>query len=185
MYKKLILIITVFILLLFSSCSSGGGNRFKKFLVNDRDRANQTFEKVLEAIQNKDKEALLALFSENVRNECDLEDSVDCLLDFFQGEFVSYFSEWGSPMVHKVTNGDFFGDNQKFFESTYDIETSQQKYRFAIEECRVYDADPKNIGICSLYIILAENTDEEFAYWGDGKWTLGINIDTEHYFFDD
>lgn len=38
-------------------------------------------------------------------------------------------------------------------------------------------ADANNIGVYSLYVVRAEDSDIRFAYWGDGNWTPGINID--------
>lgn len=64
-----------------------------------------------------------------------------------------------------------------FFYATYDVETTQDKYRFAMEYMLLDTADADNVGIRSLYIIrLADDTDPQFAYRGDEKYTPGINI---------
>ena len=61
--------------------------------------------------------------------------------------------------------------------STYDVETTQDQYRFAMELILRDSADVANVGIRSLYVIRLEDDPEpQFAYRGDGEDTPGINI---------
>ena len=56
-------------------------------------------------------------------------------------------------------------------------QSTVNKYRFAMEYMLLDTADADNVGIRSLYIIrLADDTDPQFAYRGDEKYTPGINI---------
>lgn len=173
------LIVTI-ITLLLSSCSSGGPHMFSRLFDNDKDVANAKMDKVLEAIKNKDKDSLKSMFSKKAIAEAEnFDQSIADLFDFFQGDFVSY-NDWTGPMVEEGRNDDGTGRNWKSTESTYDVDTSEQKYRFAIKGFTKDTADPDNIGICSLYIIKKEDTNEKFAYWGDNKWTPGINFNKKN-----
>lgn len=183
--KKISLLLTA-IVILFTSCSSGGiildsvfggCNSSENFVIgDDRSIANTQFEKVLEIINKRDDVAMKALLSSQIVNEsADLDASIRVLFDFFEGEVVSY-DDWGGPGVYVGKNDDGTGRNWKKIQSTYDVETSKQRYRFAIEEFTFDTANPDNVGIYSLYIIKAEDSNLQFAFRGDGKWTPGINI---------
>lgn len=144
---------------------------------DERSHANAQMDKVLEAIKNKDKIAFKALFSPKaIAKTEDFDQSIIDLFDYFQGDFVSY-NDWGGPATFRGINDDGTGRNWKSIESSYDVETSKQRYRFAIQDFIQDTADTDNVGIHSLYIIKTEDdTDINFAYWGDGKDTPGIHI---------
>ena len=154
-----------------------GKNELKDLLFgNDRSIANAKFEQVLDACKTQDKSALKNLFSEKVINEVsDIDEDISELMVFFQGEVVSY-NDWGATGSHAGKNDDGSGRIWKTLEATYDVETDKQKYRFAMEVSVVDTAYPENVGISSLYIIKAEDSDISVAFWGDGKGTPGINI---------
>lgn len=161
------------IVLLFTSCSMGEMH----MITNDTQIANNSFEEIIDAIQSKNENAFKGLFSKKAITEDEnFDESVLALIDFFEGKIISY-NDWGGPQSSQGKNDDGTGRNWKRLRSTYDVETSEQKYRFAIEEFTVDTADPDNVGIRSMYIIKAEDSDLEFAYWGDGKWTPGITIE--------
>ena len=184
--KKIFVLALVFWMLVLTSCSLGretmskffeGKNELKDLLFgNDRSIANAKFEQVLDACKTQDKSALKNLFSEKVINEVsDIDEDISELMVFFQGEVVSY-NDWGATGSHAGKNDDGSGRIWKTLEATYDVETDKQKYRFAMEVSVVDTAYPENVGISSLYIIKAEDSDISVAFWGDGKGTPGINI---------
>ena len=144
------------------------------FARNDKQIANEQLEALLEAIQSKNAQAVKELFSDNAWAESEnMEKSILVLFDYFQGELVSYKS-WAGPSVHATKN---HGEYWKSYDCTYDFETTQDKYRLAMEIITVDTADTDNVGIQSLYIIRFEDdTRPNFAYWGDGEHTPGINI---------
>ncbi len=170
----LVILITSIITLLLNSCSLGGSHMSRRLFNNDEDAANAQMDKILEALQNKDKDSLKALFSKNAIDADEtFNEDIDDLFDFFQGDLISY-NNWGGPGVEEERYND---QRKKEFYSTYDVETSKQKYRFAVLDFTIDTANPGNVGIYSFYIVLADNTDEQVAYRGDGKYTPGINID--------
>ena len=144
------------------------------FARNNNQIANEQLEALLEAIQSKNTQAVKELFSDNAWAESgNMEKSILVLFDYFQGELVSYKS-WAGPSVHAAKN---HGEYWKSYDCTYDFETTQDKYRLAMEIITVDTTDADNIGIRSLYIIRFEDdTDQNCAYWGDGEHTPGINI---------
>lgn len=171
--RRLLPLITL--MLLLTSCSMGDSNMRKMFFArNDKQIANEQLEALLEAIQSKNAQAVKELFSDNAWAESgNMEKSILVLFDYFQGELVSYKS-WAGPSVHATKN---HGEYWKSYDCTYDFETTQDKYRLAMEIITVDTADTDNVGIQSLYIIRFEDdTRPNFAYWGDGEHTPGINI---------
>ena len=171
--RRLFPLITL--MLLLTSCSMGDSNMRKMFFArNDKQIANEQLEALLEAIQSKNAQAVKELFSDNAWAESgNMEKSILVLFDYFQGELVSYKS-WAGPSVHATKN---HGEYWKSYDCTYDFETTQDKYRLAMEIITVDTTDADNVGIQSLYIIRFEDdTRPNFAYWGDGEHTPGINI---------
>ncbi|MCO7136717.1 DUF5104 domain-containing protein [[Clostridium] leptum] len=161
----------------FSLTGLTGPHKLERFFDNDAQVAEDTLEKLLSAIENKDEAGLKELFSQKaIAEDPDLDESILRLFDFFQGEILSY-DDWGGPFSGMSRNGD--GNSYKYLESTCDVETSKQNYRFAVQQFTIDTANPDNIGISSLYVILFEDTDEQYAYLGDGEWTPGINVVTE------
>lgn len=155
-------------MLSLSSCFFTG-----RLFSTDGQTANKRFEQILKAIQDKDKSALKGLFCKQALADAkDIDESITNLFDFFQGEVVSC-DDWGGPGVDELRE---YGQRTKEVRSTYDVETSEQKYRFAIKEFTVDTIHPENVGVYSLYIINAKDTDEKFAYGGDGNWTPGIIV---------
>jgi len=174
--RRIYLICMIIILsLLLASCSLGGNNSRRNFLMtDDRAIANKQFEDLIDAAKMQDADALKALFSQNVLNEVEnIEESIQKLFDYFEGEMVSY-NDWAGPGVTAKNDADGYW---KQYYSTYDLETTQDKYRLAMEIIPVDTADADNVGIRSLYIIRFEDdTDQNCAYRGDGAYTPGINI---------
>ena len=147
------------------------------FTSNDSMIANERFEKVIEAIQNKDGDSLKALFSDKVLKETEnLDETISELFNYFQGEMLSY-NDWSAIGVDGGRNSEGIGRDWKRMRSTYDVKTSQDEYRFAMELITMDSADANNVGIRSLYVIrLEDDSNPKFAYRGDGKYTPGINI---------
>ena len=140
---------------------------------NDKETANIVFEQIIDAIENQDEDTLRGYFSKTaIAEDDDFEENLLALLDFYKGEIISY-DGWSGPIV---SEGRENGCHYKYLESTYDVVTSEQEYRFAIMTYVIDTSNQDNIGVYSLYIIKADDTDRQFAYWGDGNCTPGIVI---------
>lgn len=165
--------------LLLSSCSLAGEimNNSPLFK-SDASIANERFEQILDACQKQDATALKEMFSEKAISEAaNFDDSITALFDFFQGEVTTYENVCGGPKVEQANNEDGTNRKWKKMSSSYDFETNEQKYRLAFEEYVVDTANADNIGIYSLYIIKAEDSKTEFAYWGGWEFNPGIVIE--------
>lgn len=174
--RKVCLLMLIIMTLLLTSCSSGDSNMVRDlFKKNERETANERFEALIGAIQNQDRVALKAFFSEkSLKESQNIEETITALFDYFRGDMLSY-NDWGSLGSIGGMNEDGTGRYWKCLYATYDVETTQDKYRFAMEYMLLDTADADNVGIRSLYIIrLADDTDPQFAYRGDEKYTPGI-----------
>ena len=170
MKKTLLLLPIIGLVLVLTSCSL----RRNFLMKDDSSVANDKFSELIDAIQTQDINTLISLFSKNALKEAEnLDESIRDLFDYFQGELISY-NDWGGPGVTAEME---YGDYQKIYDSTYDFETTQDKYRLAMEIITADTTDTGNVGIRSLYIIRFEDdTDQNCAYRGDRKHTPGINI---------
>ena len=141
-------------------------------IIFDRDDEKDTemIQAVLKAVEEKDEDKLTSLFAKSTLSELTLFDK-QChdLFEYFTGE-VDLVDDWGGSFVEtEMEDGFVF---QKI-ESTFDVQTSEAKYRCAMRF--VTQGNIEDIGIISLYIIKVENISED-AYWGDGSFTPGIHI---------
>jgi septation ring formation regulator EzrA len=119
--------ILIFCMMFFSACSLGGSRI--KMLNGNRDDAkvNARLEQVIEAIKNKDKDAIKSLFSKKALSEAnDFDGSVNDLFDLFQGE-VDTWKKTSGPTVHESNN---HGSKKKKVSSYYYVNTDKQKYFF-------------------------------------------------------
>ena len=174
MNMKKIYPLLIALMLFLTSCSLGGVN-MGIFNENNESIANNTFEQIVNAIKNQDKTMLEALFSEKVRNEV-INFDVDAtdFLNFIQEEIISFDDATKAGIG---IDGDIeHGKKRKEIQSSFCVETSEQKYYIAIRECTEDTFDRDNVGVKSIYIINANDWKEDYVYRGDGKWTLGINI---------
>lgn len=157
--------------MLFSGCSRLLG------LEDDNNKVDSTFSQLLDAIETKDESAVEALFARNIVAENgSFAQGVSDLLDFCNGKITSCNAR-SARITSENRNG---SDYYKEISSTYDVETTESQYRFAMK-FRVTDTiEPQNVGIASLYVTEFSNKENQaFAYWGDGNWTPGINIESK------
>jgi len=177
MLKKIIISITFIFILIFSFTSCSFTNIFNRFVDNDEQIANKKFEQIFEAINNKDIDALRGMFSKTTLNETDnIDEDINSLYDFIEGNVVTW-NRIAGPTTFDTFD---YGEKIKDMQTSYEIETSEGKYSFAIQDFIVDTANPDNVGIYSMYIINTKDIDEQFAYWGDGEWTIGININVKN-----
>lgn len=182
MKRKILILVVLLVSLVFSACSIGGSEMFSRFgrffNVNSRELLNNTLEEALTSIQNKDKEKLKSLFAKNALNKIEnLDDSIEELFSYYEGEYTSY-DDWGA--FHE-TGEIKYGNKITELRSTYDIVTDKGNYRATMKMISVDTNDSDNIGVWSIYIIKAENDDDlSCAYWGDLKYTPGINLDIKN-----
>lgn len=164
MQKIIISSILILSMLLLSSCTIGGSRTGILNKNKDDKKAAIRLERVIEAIKNKDKNALKSIFSKQALEEADDFDSkVDDLFNFFQGEVVS----WKKPSGPTVFESNDHGHEKKEVSSYYYVNTDKQKYFFLLRDYPVDTDHSDNVGLYMLLVVKAE--DEEKIYDGGQK----------------
>lgn len=151
-------------MLFLSSCSLG--NLRTEMLNKDSDdtKAAARLEQVIEAIKNKDKDAVKSLFSQKALGEVDdFDGNINDLLDFFQGEVESWKKSSG-PTVFESNDR---GHVKKEVSSYYYVNTDKQKYFFLLQDYPIDTDHPDNVGLYLLLVVKAE--DREKIYDGSQK----------------
>ena len=69
------------------------------------------------------------------------------------------------------------GFRTKTVRASYDITTSSDIYRIALQFCSIDTTDQGNLGCNSLYITKLGNSDMAYSYWGNWEWEPGIVIE--------
>jgi len=134
------------------------------FKDNDDKKAEARLKEVIEALENQDKDALKAMFSEQALDEADdFDDSMDYLFDFFQGEVDSWEKSSG-PTVFESND---YGHKTKEVSSYYYVNTDKQKYFFLLDDYPIDTDHPNNVGLYMLLVVKAE--DREKIYDGEEK----------------
>lgn len=170
MKRIILLFFTLLMLLAFSSCS------VIDYPLSDESRAVVTLEVIVHAVNDNDAEALAYLFSYNVLTEkSDLLDTSKDFIEFVGGEIITY----SDPADNGISPYEEFEYDKirKEIQYSVTVETTAGKYHIAILECVIDDFDEENVGVTSIYIINAENWQNDYVYRGDGNWTPGINIE--------
>lgn len=136
--------------------------------------ANSQFNMILSAIQSQNTDALIALISPNaLTNEQEINKTINFLFSYCQGDLTPY-EDWGGPTVEYVHEN---GQQRKELFATYDVESGENKYRFAFLYIAEDSANSRNVGVWSMYVInWDDDTDTHFAYRGDGTYQSGIHI---------
>ena len=113
MRKITILILNLFILFFFCSCVSTGDPIIRD---NDSQIANEKFEELIEAIQNKDEDALFALFLPRARSE-EFSQHAGELFAYYSGTMLSY-DDWGGGSVQAEYEQGYV---RKIMETSYEV----------------------------------------------------------------
>ena len=160
MNKKFLITLILISMLLFNSCSFIGFGDSSSFAPADNsiEKAEVHVKQVIEALQNRNKDALRAMFSKKALTEAeDIDGRMDYLFDFFQGKVISLDpqGDGGSDTID-------FGHEIKEMKAWFYINTDKQKYLIYIFEYVVDTDHPDNVGLYMLQIIKAEDRDKEF-----------------------
>lgn len=162
---------TIVCVLAFSSCANVNTRGYD----NNEQIADKTIVYLIDAIKLKDESGIRDLFAAEVRADDGLEGKISQLIQFIEGEIISYSSskEVGVGENYEMQNG----KEKKDILSAFSITTTQKEYYVAIKECTVNEADQNGAGVLSIYIIEASKWTKDYVYRGDGMWSPGINIE--------
>ncbi len=167
--KTVLLLLCALLCLLVCSCMLADA-----ILNNEETLAQQQIKQILDSIETKDAPRLRSVFAESVLDDVEnMDRSITDLFAYMDTAVLSY-EDWGGPTVHTSREN---GETRKVFWMTVDVKTKTEPYRLAIKLVAQDTATPEQVGVHSLYVIkTAEDHSQEYAYWGDGKDTAGIQI---------
>lgn len=172
-------ILVIILCLLLSACESFLLERqlFSRFYDTDTNQAEAMLEDFLTAIASGKADAVKGLFSEHVQATApNLDDNISALFQFFDGDLISY-QRYG-PGSSASKDGRSY---QKKIFCSFDVTTSTGEFRIAFLFYTVNNDEPDHVGLASVYIIRAEDSDLDRAYWGidneNDIWKPGINIE--------
>ena len=159
MIKKTVLLIFLTSTFILTSCSFGG----RIVYVGEEKAAKARIKEILSAIENKDKEAMKALFSKKALDEADdFDEGVEYLFDFFQGDLQSWeIDAWSSGESIER------GKKSIMLRAWYIVTTDKEKYMFFVIDYIKDTMNPDNAGLYTLRVIKAEDEETEFGYWQD------------------
>lgn len=144
-----------------------------EYNLSEAEIADQYLEKLIGLVEDSDHVSLKELFSESKLTLVDnIDDQIDKLMHFYQGEMISY-ERYGPISRYGKEGGHLFG----IIRGSYDIETSEGIYRISFKVCINDTEAPGEIGLHSLHIIKAEDSNMEFAYWCSSDAAPGITIE--------
>ena len=185
--RIILIIILVISMLMLNSCTAlyKGLGRLGQFMGilyskttggDDTTKTTNKLEDLLEAIENLDSSAIMALFSESSKEHIEeFETSAEELINYYSGVHQSI--EPLSGGMSSSYNSDGKKDEQRTLTRSFVVTTSECVYRMSLGLTEKDTANSENIGINYFYIIKKEDDINLFAgYCGDGKETPGINI---------
>jgi len=141
--KKALLIIEVILLMFTLSACSG----HYKILFNERAEADKIAQQVVTAIENKDEQALLELFSEQALSEADdLDEGITYTFDLYQGECLEIEDGFLITNIHYEYN-----NNMRQVQAQYKITTTKGVYWLYFDYTLIDEANPEAEGIYTIW----------------------------------
>lgn len=164
--KKLLSFATIITLsLVLLSCSSF---RSELFTRDDEKIADTRFQKIIEALDNKDKEGLKKMFSPSALKEAkDIDGGIDYIIEFYKGKIES---KEGSREGSGSNN---HGEKTGGLKCFYRVTTDKDKYIIFFIDQLVDTKNPDNVGLYMLQIIKLSDREKEFD-WGEKTKCAGI-----------
>lgn len=150
---------------------------FNRFYNTDSSDSETMLETLIAAIESGQVQMVEKMFSKHVRQtEENLNDNISALFSFYKGEMLSY-QRYG-PGSSASKDGRSY---QKNICCSFDVTTTTGIFRIAFLFCTVNNESPDHVGLTSVYVIRAEDSNMDMAYWGMDKendvWKPGINIE--------
>ena len=170
--KKSLAIVIVFLIIALGGCAGEG--MFGKIMHSDEAIADKQMEEFLNALENHDTDGMASLFAPNALSEVDeFQKVIDELYLYYQGSYNAYNNWNATNTVTLRENGRII----KEIYGTYDVTTDEGVYRFAFRYVESDSRAAENIGLWSVYVISMDlDIDPEYAYRGDGLYSVGIQI---------
>lgn len=157
-------------------------NSLRGLFGDEREICAEVMQYIVDAINEKDKDAMKVLFSKRAIEESNtLDEDIEKLFNMLEGEYESHlFTHWQS---HSIPEPGGQGDVKCIFFK-YELQTSDARYLFTIGLCSSDRTRKRNEGIYGLYVA---ETDDEENNANYQPWTAGINFKyrSDNYYFED
>ena len=170
MIKSVVAFVTMIATVFSGSCLGGEPTIFNDDSIKAKDRLEQ----LIEAVENRDKDALRAMFSEQALEEAEeLDGRMYWLFDFVSGDITSWEQEGGS---NNASNN----RGHKWKESRYwfFVNTDTEKYVFYTVEYPEDTEHPENVGLYMLRVRVYK-VEERDQSIGRDEWQAGIYLSEE------
>ena len=159
---KILIAVLGSIILLLSSCTRREVS-LDVLAITSSLKAEKTLKIVLGAMEEKDGEALKAVFSQDALNNAEnIDDEINSLFEFFQGKVVSWDDDAGLGVDEEFKNGLILRRTVFFVNVT----TEEQEYFIYLLEYPIDKEHPNNVGLHTLRVMKMED-EEQFGYWQD------------------
>jgi len=164
--KKLLLLIAIITICLgLSSCSILKPGRFSR---DDGKIAETRFQKIIEAIDKKDKKGLKNMFSPQALKEAkDIDGDIEYIMEFYKGNLES------KDRAYQVDDSNNYGVDTSELKCFYTVTTDVEKYIVFFIDRIADDKNPDNVGLYMLQIIKLADREKEFD-WGSKTRCAGI-----------
>jgi hypothetical protein len=155
----------------FNSCLGGIGE--PTIFSDDSTKAKARMEQIIEAVKNRDKDTLRAMFSERALKEAEnLDGQTDKLFDFVDGGIVSWEQDIGS-----VRASNNHGIKTKESSYWFLVNTDTEEYTFRLVEYTEDTEHPENVGLYMLQAYKTEDREKEAI--GKDEWRAGVYLPKE------
>jgi hypothetical protein len=125
--------------------------------INARKEAEGTVATVIEYINKRDSEELIALFCEDVNENYELVFDVDVLFNMFDGEITSY----EVSAVSSDKKSELFGESYYCITAIVDAYIDDKEYRIEVSKTIYDDQNPQRVGITTI-MVMDKNVKEIF-----------------------
>lgn len=169
MKKKIQVILTFIIILNLSACSL---NDEKSKTTHEQ--ISEIGESIITGLQNKDKDALVALFSKNIDKRYNLEKEIEESFAFFDSNIIDYNKDiFGSAGGGRSTPEEGWVEREGggWIE---EIKTqSGTTYTISYKVCLLDKEDEDNVGVTGIRIVNEDMRDSDEYIPPEGKCTIG------------
>ncbi len=149
---------------------SGCFNSSKEYTPPD-EIARQQSQAIIEHIENKNSEGLKAMFCEKLKSRDNIDNEIEELFDFIDGEIVSYDTPYGSVQSKSATPK---GTEELGLDGDIsNIKTSTGKiYVVTFYSYLINKEDEDSVGITTVSIFDEDTYDPEEGYPDYGKYSI-------------
>lgn len=171
MKNRLLFLIIFIILFILTSCSFIPSRL--KFLEtkSDKEIAESRVMEILEALENKDNEALKSMLSEEALSEAeDIDEGIKSFIDCYQGTHIKY--EEG----HSTGGSLKYGQRAEYYiNSSVDVTTDVDIYRILFLDYTVCADNPKKVGLYRIQIVRIKDIVKDGFGWRKEAGIYAIN----------